>query len=128
VQSTPAYALAGLFLVFGMFCIFFGSALATPFKTASHSAHFAFDGLRLLYCVTVFPPGVFTFTLLNVLDFFLPSTITLRITRSFKKLLYVSVFGNIVNSALRSLLAQVQNSISLEQMQLNKQTQRAIDF
>ena len=88
MQSTPAYALVGLFLVFGMFCIFLGSALATPAKTAPHPAHFAFDGLRLLYWTLVFPPGVFTLTLLNVLDFFLPSTIPLKNYKSFKKLLY----------------------------------------
>lgn len=88
MQSTPPYALVGLFLVFGVFFIFTGSSLVTPASTVLHPAHFAFAGLRLLYCVTVFPPGVFTLTRLNVLDFFLPSTISSGIIGLFKKLLY----------------------------------------
>ena len=88
VHNTPPYGLSGLLLVFGIFFILPGRSLATPASTFPHAAHFAFEGFRLLYCTLVFPPGVLTLTLLNVLDFFLPSTIPLRIAGLFKKLLY----------------------------------------
>ncbi len=64
----PPYGLSGLFWDFGMFFIFVGVALGTPFRVEPQLPHLASCGFRFLKCVTTLDPGVLTFTFLSDRD------------------------------------------------------------
>ncbi len=86
-HSFPPNGLSGLFLVFGSACILLGLSHGTPARTFPQSAHFAFEGLRFLYCFTVALPGVLRVTLLSDLD--LKPGFTIQIT------VFVGVWGGL---------------------------------
>jgi len=68
LQSTPPNGLSGLFFVFAMDLILYGSSLGTPFRTAPQFEHSGAEGFFLLYCTLTLPPGTFLKTFLRLLD------------------------------------------------------------
>ena len=71
-HNIPPYGRSGRLAERGIFLIAADSPWGTPANCVLQWAQIALPGFLLRYCSTVFAPGVRTYTLLNVLDRYIP--------------------------------------------------------